>query len=266
MVLAVDVGDSLQRALDRFFAFLPGLLGALVILIVGYIVAKLVAGLVARGLAAVGTDRALETGAAGSYKERFAPNLQPSGLIGTIAFWFVFGAAILLAVSALGIEALTDAIEGVVAYLPNIIAAILILLVATALAGAVGELAERLAGGTMLGRLVQTAVPILIMTIAVFMALDQLKIAEDIVVWTYVLVLGSIALGFALAFGLGGRDIARQILLSAYEGGRARVPELKADARQAKEQAASDMEAIKEKAPEGASPQSGASARTADGA
>lgn len=248
MLVAADVGESFQRTLDKLFAFLPNLVGALVILIIGYFVAKLVAGLVLKGVQAAGADRALESGAAGQYKQRFAPGLQASGVIARIAFWFVFGLAILLAVSALGIQALTDAIEGVVAYLPNVIAAILILLVATALAGAVGGLAQRLAGGTMLGRLVQTAVPALIMTIAVFMALDQLEIAENIVVATYVLVLGAVALGFALAFGLGGRDVARQILTNAYEGGRQKMPQLQEEARQAKEQAASDVGALKEQA------------------
>ena len=245
-MLLADVGDSFQRAMDRFFEFLPGLLGALVILVVGYIVARVVRGLVERGLRAVGTDRALASGSAGQYKQQFAPNLQPSSLIATLAFWFVFGLAILLAVSALGIAALTEAIQGVVSYLPNVIAAILILLVAVALAGAVGGLAQRLLGGTMLGRLVQTTVPVLVITIALFMALVQLKIATQIVVATYVLVLGAIALGFALAFGLGGRDVARQMLMGAYQSGREAMPELKDDARQAKEQAQAQVEAVRE--------------------
>ena len=69
MVLA-DVGDSFQRALDEFFTWLPSLLGALAILIIGYIVAKVVAGLVRRGVAAAGADRALESGRAREYHGR----------------------------------------------------------------------------------------------------------------------------------------------------------------------------------------------------
>ena len=247
MVFA-DVGDSFQRAMDEFFTWLPSLLGALVLLIVGYIVAKVVAGLVRRGLGAAGADRALESGKAGQYKQQFAPGLQPSGVISTIAFWFVFGLAIMLAVSALGIGALTDFVGGIVAYLPNVIAAILILLVAIAIAGAVGALAQRLMGGTMLGKLVQTAVPVLVITIALFMALVQLKIAVQIVVATYVIVLGSIGLGFALAFGLGGRTVADRMLTGAYDAGQQKMPELRRDAQQAKEQAAADAEAVKARA------------------
>ncbi|MBA2462906.1 MAG: transporter [Actinobacteria bacterium] len=244
MVLA-DVGDSFQRGVDEFFAFLPNLLGALIVLIIGYIVAKLVAGLVLRGLRAAGADRALATGTAGDYKQRFAPSLQISQIVAKIAFWFVFGLAILLAVSVLGIEALTDALAGIVGYLPNVIAAILILLVAIAIAGAVGGLASRLLGGTMLGKLVQTAVPALIITIALFMALVQLKIAIQIVVATYVLVLGAIALGFALAFGLGGRDVAREMLMGAYRSGQEKMPQMKAEAEKAKEEASAKIEQVR---------------------
>ena len=265
MLVAVSVSDSFQRTLNEVFTFLPKLVGALLILVLGYVVARLVAGLVRKGLRAAGADRALATGRAGEYKQQFAPSLHPSGVISKIAFWFVFGLAILLAVSALGIQALSDAVAGVVAYLPNVVAAILILLLAIAIAGAVGGLAQRLMGGTMLGKLVQTAVPVLVIAIALFMALVQLKIATQIVVATYVLVLGAIALGFALAFGLGGRDVAREMLMGAYRSGQEKLPELKPDAKQAKDEAASEVEAVKQKAEQAAtpSPQTGARTRPA---
>ena len=84
-------------------------------------------------------------------------------------------------------------------------------------------------GDTGLGRIVATAAPVLVMTIATFMILDQLKIAEDIVVITYAALLGSIALGSALAFGLGGRDVAREMLMGAYTKGQANKDEWKRD-------------------------------------
>jgi hypothetical protein len=260
MVLA-DIGDSFQRAMDEFFAFLPNLLGAIVILIIGWIIARLVGRLVETGLRSVGADRALATGTAGEYKERIAPTFQPSQLIGRIAFWFVFGLTIMLAVSALGIEALSDAVGGVVSYLPNVIAALLIMLVAIAIAGAVGGLAQRLMGGTMLGRLVQTTVPVLIVTIALFMALVQLKIAVQIVVATYVLVLGAIALGFALAFGLGGRGVAQRMLESAYASGQQAMPQMKGEAQIAKRQAAADAETMKARLEQTGDSAAGASTR-----
>ena len=243
----VDIGESVQRTLDELFAFLPNLVGALLILVLGYLIARVVGRLAQRGLRAAGADRALATGTAGEYRERFAPGLQPSRLVGTIVFWIVFALAIMLAVSALGVEALTSFIEAVVAYLPNVVAAILILLVAVAIAGAVGGIAQRLLGGTMLGKIVQTTVPVLVIAVALFMALVQLKIATEIVVATYVIVLGSVGLGFALAFGLGGRAVADRILSSAYESGRENMPELRRDAAQAETQARRDAERLKDK-------------------
>jgi hypothetical protein len=262
-MIAADVSQSLQRASDEFFAWLPKLVGALIILFVGWLIARVVAKIVAKALKSAGVDRALEKGRASAYKEQYAPNMHPSGVISTIAFWFVFGSAILLAISTLGIQALQNAVADVVAYLPNVVAAILILLVAVAIAGAVGGLAGRLAGGTMLGKLVQTVVPTLVITIALFMVLVQLKIATQIVISTYVLVLGAIALGFALAFGLGGREVAARMLETAYSAGQSAVPQLKQDMDEAKQQGAEDVERIKEKAQgAGETPKPAVGART----
>lgn len=249
-MLVLDISQSLQRASDQFFTWLPRLVGALVILLIGWLVARVVARIVSKALQSAGTDRALSSGRAGTYKQQFAPSLQPSGVIATVVFWFIFGWAILLAISTLGIQALTNAVASVVGYLPNVVAAILILLAAVAIAGAVGGLASRLAGGTMLAKLVQTIVPALVITIALFMALVQLKIATQIVVATYVLVLGAIALGFALAFGLGGRDVARQMLQNAYASGQEALPQLRDEMAQAKQHGADDVERLKDRLPD----------------
>ena len=98
--------------------------------------------------------------------------------------------------------------DQVLAYLPNVIAAVIMFVVAAALAGAVGGLIHKLMGDTGTGRLLQAAAPALVMVIAVFMILNQLKIAQDIVTITYAAILGALALGMALAFGLGGRQVA----------------------------------------------------------
>jgi len=145
---------------------------------------------------------------------------HPSGLLGSIVFWALFLSAISLAASVLGVAALTGFVGAVWAYLPNVLAAVLIFLVASAIAGGVVTLVNRTMGDTPLGKLVATVVPVLVLTIATFMILEQLKIAHDIVVTTYTLVLGAIALASALAFGLGGRDVARQMLEGAYEKGQ----------------------------------------------
>jgi hypothetical protein len=219
---AVDVSDSLQRGLDEVIAFLPRLVGFLIILLIGWLIARAVKALLVKALEGVGIDRALTSGSAGPYVARVMPDARPSELIGTIAFWFLFLGAIAIAVSQLGIAALDNFVEAIASYLPNIVAAILIFVVAGAVAAAVGSLLSRTLGETATGKIASTAAPVLIMGIATFMILDQLNIAPAIVEFTYMALLGSVALGMALAFGLGGRDVAARLLEDAYERGRHR--------------------------------------------
>lgn len=248
MLLSVDYGQSGQNAINQIGAWVPKLVGAVIILLIGYVIARVVAKIVERALAGIGADRALSTSPAGRYRDRYAAGLRPSHVVGRVTFWFIFGLAILTAVSALGIQALSNAVASVTAYLPNVVAAILVLLVAVLVAGAIGALVQRLMAGTLLGKMVQTVLPTLIVTIALFMALVQLRIATQIVVATYVLVLGAIALGFALAFGLGGRDVAGQMLAAAYASGQDKGPQMRAEMQQAKSQAATDAEALRNRA------------------
>src|SRR4029079_15178984 len=103
---AVDVGSSVQTGLDSFFGFLPKLLGFLVVLGIGWIIAKVVKGVVTKLLEKVGIDRALHSGSTGQYVNRVAPDVRPSNLIGSLAFWFIFLGALAIAVSQLGIAPL----------------------------------------------------------------------------------------------------------------------------------------------------------------
>jgi small-conductance mechanosensitive channel len=234
---ALNITDSVERGFNVFFAWIPALIGAIVILILGYFVAKIVGNLLARVLSRAGLDRTLGSGTTGEWVAKLTSS--PSRLLGKLAFWAIFLGAISLAATALGISALTAFIGAVYAYLPNVIAALLIFLVAGAISAGVATLAQRFMGDTPTGRVVATVAPILVMTIATFMILEQLRIAHDIVVTTYTLVLGAVALASALAFGLGGRDVAARMLEGAYVKGQ-----------QSREQVRRDMQVGKERAKE----------------
>jgi hypothetical protein len=227
LIGAIDISDSLQRGLDELIAFLPRLVGFLIILLIGWLIARAVKALLVKALQRVGLDRALSGGSAGPYVARAMPDARPSALIGTIAFWFLFLGALAIAVSQLGIEALDNFLQSIVAYLPNVVVAILIFVVAGAIAAAVSGLVSRTLGDTATGKIAGSAAPVLIMGIATFMILDQLNIAPAIVEITYIALLGSVALGMAIAFGLGGRDVASRLLEDAYGQGRARRDELR---------------------------------------
>jgi small-conductance mechanosensitive channel len=218
---AVEISESLQQALDDLVGFLPRLIGFLIILVIGFLVAKALQKLVAVGLEKVGADRALQSGTSGEYVQRLLPDVSPSDVIGRVVFWFVFLGALSIAISSLGLAVLNDFVTDVFNYLPNVIAAILILVLAVPIAGGLAKLADRAFGDTPTGKLMTTAAPALVMGIAVFMVLNQLRIASDIVTITYAALMGAVALGAALAFGLGGRDVASRMLEEAYRRGQA---------------------------------------------
>ena len=234
---AVKIGDSVQQALDSFFGFLPNLVGFLVILLVGYVIAKVARKAIAALLQKLGLDRALHTSDAGRYVERVSPGASPANLIGAVAFWFVFLFAISAAIGALKIPALSDFIAQVQAFLPNIIVAAIIFVVAAALAGVVGGAAHKLMGDTPTGKIVRAVVPGLILAIGTFMVLDQLNIAPQIVTITYAGLIGMLALAGALAFGLGGRDLAAQMLGQAYNAGQRNAGQVKQDMQTGKARA-----------------------------
>jgi hypothetical protein len=220
LIGSVHIADSLQRGLNELIGFLPRLIGFLVILLIGWLIARAVRALLVKALHGLGIDRALTNGSAGPHVARVMPHTRPSELIGTVVFWFLFLGALAIAVSQLGIAALNNVLQSIVAYLPNVIVAILIFVLAGAIAAAVGGLVSRTLANTATGKIAATAAPVLIMGIAVFMILNQLRIASAIVDITYAALLGSVALGLALAFGLGGRDVAARLLEDAYRSGR----------------------------------------------
>ena len=244
----MDIGNSIERGFDVFFEWLPALIGAFLILVIGYIVARVVAKIVGRVLQRAGLDRTLQRGQAGALVQKVTSS--PSKLVGTLAFWLILLGTISLAVSVLGIDALTNFVAAVYAYLPNVLAAFLIFLVASAISAGIATLVTRVMGDTGLGKIVATVAPILVMTIATFMILEQLKIAHDIVVTTYTLLLGAIALASALAFGLGGREVAGRMLESAYQKGQESKEQVKRDfetgVSRAKEEARAKKEELQD--------------------
>jgi hypothetical protein len=255
---AVKIGDSVQQGLDNFFAFVPRLVGFLLILLIGYIVAKVVKGILSKVLQRVGLDHALHNGPHGEYVNRVAPDAKPSRTIGAIAFWFVFLGAISIAVSQLGIAALTDFVASIAAYLPNVVAAILIFVIAGVIAAAVGGLVARTMGDTPTGKVVGSVVPVLVMAIATFMILNQLQIAPAIVTITYAALIGGVFLAMALAFGLGGRTVAQRMLEDAYDRGQDNKDRVKDDMGTGKDRAQRDARQAKDKAQEKAGTAGGA--------
>ena len=165
-----------------------------------------------------------------------------------VVFYLLFAFVLTAAIGALKIPAVTAFMNQVLAYLPNVIAAIVIFVVAGAVAGAAAAAVAKLMGDTPTGKVVGAVVPTLVMVIGVFMVLNQLKIAEDIVTITFLVLLGSIGLGMALAFGLGGRQIAARLLEDAYQKGQEQRGQVRRDMELGKQRAQEQAERGKQRA------------------
>lgn len=235
----MNIKNSIERGFDTFFAFLPNVLGFLVLLVVGYIIAKVVGSIVSKALGKAHLDEHMHKTDAHGFVERIMPGASIEKGVGKVVFWLVFAFFLFAAIGALKIPAVTTFMNQVLAYLPNVIVAMLIFVVAALVSGAVAAGVTKVMGDTPTGKVVAAVVPAVVMVIAIFMILDQLQIAEQIVTITFAAIMGALALGLALAFGLGGRDVAGRMLEDAYTKGK-----------QAKDQAKSDMEVPKARAEE----------------
>ncbi|MDB5187261.1 MAG: CmpX protein [Candidatus Saccharibacteria bacterium] len=241
-----NVQQSFENILSRIIEFLPNLIGAIAILIIGYMIAKLLEKVIRKALNRARFDRAIHNSAAGKTISRIIES--PSRLGGRIAFWLVFIGAISLAVSALNLPVLNDLLSAVYSYVPNVIAAVVIFLVASAISAGAAAFVLRVMGRTAIAKLIATAIPAIAMSLAVFMILSQLGIAKDIVNILFTAIVGAIALGLALAFGLGGRDVARELLEQAANTARDNTDRIKSEAGQAVDTAKREANRVKRNA------------------
>lgn len=213
---AVDVEQSFQTALDDVGEFLPNLVGAVAILLVGWLLALLVRGLLTRALTKAGLDRAIGRHGGVNVIEQISPGGSVSRLLAVLAFWVLLIGAFALALESLEIEEVTDVVGDVYGYIPNLLAALAIFLGAGLVSAGVAGLARRTLGDGPTASIVRSAAPTVVWLIATFMILNELRIATEIVTITYAALVGALAVGMALAFGLGGRETAARMLSDAY--------------------------------------------------
>jgi small-conductance mechanosensitive channel len=205
--------ESFRAALDAFFAFIPQLIGAILILIIGYIVAKILQAVVSRVLKAIGFDGWMERGGIKQFFDRAQTRETPATVLGKLVFWFVFIIAITMAADALGIQQVSEVLAQLIAYIPSIIAAILILILAALVANFLSGIVRGATGSDVLSSIARYAIIIY----AGFAALTELGIAVQLTAPTFLIVLGAVALAAAIAFGWGGRDVAKDLIEKYYD-------------------------------------------------
>jgi uncharacterized oligopeptide transporter (OPT) family protein len=238
-----DFSGRFQRSVAEVFGqTLPALVGALVILFAGYLLAKVLERLVERGLRRIRLNHLLERGGVTQAVERSGTHVNPTRVLANLVFWLVMFTVILLAGTALGLQSLVNVVSTLVSYIPSVIAAIVIALVGIVLGGFVGGLIQASAGGLHGGRALARTGRGGVILLAVFMALQELGIATDIVTTAFAILFGAIALAMALAFGLGNRELAAEVTREWYERWRKEREELLARERAAEAADAAELE------------------------
>ncbi|MEV6282684.1 hypothetical protein [Kribbella sp. NPDC051770] len=215
--LAIDFTQPFEDAFGKLLGFIPNLLGGLVILVVGYFVAKLLGNLVGKLLGKVGFDQWMERAGVSGVLQRSGTGLTASAMLGKVVFWFVFLISFTMFASALGVPEISNFMSAMLGYIPRIFAAIVIVCLAALFANFLAAIIRGATGNETLAKVGRYA----ILVYAAFAALTQLGIAVQLTGNTLLIVLGGAALALGLAFGLGGREMAGEALRTLFDRGQA---------------------------------------------
>ena len=207
------IRDSLQEVWIVVATFLPLLIGAIIVFVIGWIIAVALGKLVEQIVRALRVDMLLSKLDVEQAIERAGWKLNSGAFVGGLVKWFFIVVALLVAVNVLGLSEVSDFLRDVLVYIPNVIVAALILIIAAIVA----DFTERLVRGSVeaagcKGSLVGVVARWSIWIFAIFAVLLQLRIAEVIVQTLITGLVYGIALAFAIAFGVGGKEAAADIL------------------------------------------------------
>jgi hypothetical protein len=229
MYLAVDFQGGVTSAWSNVITFVPKLAAALLIIVVGYLIAKVVASVLNKVLERVGFDRAVERG---GVKQALARSkYDPSDLLAKLAFWLVFLVALQLAFGVFGPNPISDLLKGLIAYLPNVVVAIVIIVVAAAIAKAATDLLSNLLSGVSGGQVMAKGAGIAVLVFGAFAALDQLQIAPRIVTGLWYAILAIVVGSAVVAVGGGGIKTMQRYWERMASQAEQRGPELRSQVR-----------------------------------
>ena len=214
MEITTVVKGSWDAFATKITVFLPKLMGAIIIFVVGLFIAKLVKMGIVKLLRLVRFDSAADKTGVKGFLDKGSIIKTPSEIIGALVYWFVMILVLIASMDALGLPIVSDILNDIFLYIPNVIAAIIVLILGILfgnLLSAIVRTAASNAGLQTAEGLGKTAL-YAVVVFAGAIALIQLGIGEEIVSSAFGLAFGAIALAFGLAFGLGGKDVAGEYL------------------------------------------------------
>lgn len=213
---------SVAAALAMFLAAVPRVIGFILILLIGWFLANLIAGLVAGLLRRVNFNSLADRSGITGFVAGMGVETDASGFIALIVKWFIRLIALVVAFDALGLPAVSDVLRTFLLWIPNLVVGVLVLviggLLANAAAGLVRGAASQsgLGNANMLAAIAKTAVWIF----AIVVAVNQIGVATTLVNTLFMGVVGAAALALGLSFGLGGQTTARQVVDGWYSRAR----------------------------------------------
>ena len=213
---------SLAAAMGLLFSAIPKILGFAVIIIVGW----LIASLFEKGVAAIlrrikFNDLARRSGFA-DFVNKMGMDTDSSGMIGVVVKWFIRLIALVVAFDALGLPAVSDVLRQLLLWLPNVVVALVVLVIGGLAARALSNIVRGAAaeGGLANADFLARIAAVLVWAFAVVVAVNQIGVATTLVNELFVAFVGALALGVGLAFGLGGRETAAEIVRQWYAKAR----------------------------------------------
>lgn len=231
--------SSLAAAMALFFSAIPKILGFLVIVLVGWFVASLVEKGIAAILRSIRFNDLAQRSGLAEFVHKMGTNTDPAGLIGAVVKWFIRLIALVVAFDALGLPAVSDVLRQLLLWLPNVVVALVVLVIGGLAARALSNIVRGAAAEGGLGNpdfLAKVASGV-VWTFAVVVAVNQLGIATTLVNTLFMAVVGAFALALGLSFGLGGRETAAEIVRNWYGKSHEKSEQLARTANAAGQQA-----------------------------
>jgi len=214
--------DTTREFMRQTAAFLPHLVMALVVVVIGYLIARVARFAVERALRAVNLNVLTERAGTDNFLAQAGLRGDTCTLFGLLAFWLVVLETLVEAFRSLGLTYITDLLHRLVLFTPNVLIAMLVVIFGSYCARFVGMAIEnfcreaQVPDGDMLSRIARYV----IMIFVIMIALSQVEIGGEIVQHTFLIILAGLMLALALAFGLGGRDWAAALLQRWWPHGR----------------------------------------------
>jgi hypothetical protein len=220
MEIMTTVTGAWSAFATKITAFIPMLIGAIIIFVAGWLVARLIQMAAVKLLKLIRFDSMGEKAGLADFLQKGNIAKTPAEIIGALVYWFIMILVIIASLDALGLPIVSDILNDIFLYIPNVVAAVIVLILGILfgnLLSAVVRTAASNAGLTAAEGLGKAAFYSIIFFSGAI-ALIQLGIGEEIVASAFMITFGATALAVALAFGLGGRDVAAEHLRKWLEG------------------------------------------------